>query len=95
MSEPRRYSLDEARRELARRECAMLGHDWAIVERLGGWPGSVICERCAESHHVVPPTVERLVVRSAELDEPLVYDVAELDWQGVALVVTITPTTQT
>lgn len=42
MSEIRRYTLDEARVELARRECAADGHDWRIISAFD----DMACERC-------------------------------------------------
>jgi len=49
-----RYTLDEARRELARRECVALGHDWVVVTGGGGEPRLVLCERCGASRRVEP-----------------------------------------
>ena len=46
-----RYTLDEAERELARRECARFGHDWNVIET-GARPTAITCGRCGDSHPV-------------------------------------------
>lgn len=44
----RRYTLDEARAELARRQCEIEGHDLEIV--LTAYePTGAVCSRCAAS----------------------------------------------
>lgn len=50
MSEPR-YTLHEAQTELRRRECAMSGHSWDVIESLRGGPVRIVC-RCGASHPV-------------------------------------------
>lgn len=52
MSAEKTYTLDEAREELARRECTFHGHDWDIVSRADGVPIAIICGRCGLSHEV-------------------------------------------
>lgn len=52
MSDERRYTLVEAQRELAARECAVHGHDWRVLESLARGPISIVCERCHVSHPV-------------------------------------------
>ena len=48
----RRYTLDEARRELARRECAADGHAWDVVTGSGARPILLFCDRCHRSWSV-------------------------------------------
>lgn len=50
MSEQTRYTLDEARVELGRRDCAGFGHDWHHVTTHGGELVRVVCERCGKSY---------------------------------------------
>ena len=40
-----KYTLEEARRELARRECTFLGHDLQIIYEGLGEPKQIVCER--------------------------------------------------
>lgn len=52
-----RFTLDEARAELARQECREQGHTWSVVESRtfadpAGTPVAVVCDRCRESHSV-------------------------------------------
>lgn len=47
-----RYTLDEARRLLAERECAIHGHSWDVITRDGG-PHSLICSNCGEARRVL------------------------------------------
>lgn len=55
MSDRQRYTLDEARRELARRECAMHGHDVeTILIVQTGQPRLLLCARCGQSWDVAP-----------------------------------------
>jgi hypothetical protein len=55
------YSLDDARAELLRRECAAEGHDYEViaVRTLGnaGHPIDVRCTRCGQ-HWPIPRTQE-------------------------------------
>ena len=45
-----RYTLDEARVELARGECAVHGHDFEIVQAFGNnAPVKIFCDRCGRS----------------------------------------------
>jgi hypothetical protein len=45
--EPKRYTLPEAEIELARRECALSGHNYDIIEADGADdPESIHCTRC-------------------------------------------------
>lgn len=52
-----RFTLEEARRELALRECAEHGHGWSVVtarelcDRFDR-PVSVVCSTCGEVHAV-------------------------------------------
>jgi hypothetical protein len=50
MTDDQKYTLDEARRELAIRECGMQGHDYDVLVVLGSnEPQCVLCRRCGES----------------------------------------------
>lgn len=56
MSQPdaQLFTLDDAARELKRRECAHHGHDFEIIRTVDSdGPRSVICERCGKSWRVV------------------------------------------
>jgi hypothetical protein len=54
VTDERKYTLSEARQELARRECVEHGHDWHVVLMLGtNVPYSVACDRCGQIHVVV------------------------------------------
>ena len=44
-----RYTLEEARREFARRECANHGHSWNVIQSVGGGPMRIVCESCGWS----------------------------------------------
>lgn len=44
----RKYTLDEARRELARQECREHGHDFGHTVDTTGAPTKVVCERCGD-----------------------------------------------
>ena len=51
----RKYTLAEAERELARRECSMIGHSLTEIIAAGSAdPVRVVCSRCAMSWKVVP-----------------------------------------
>lgn len=56
MDDEPRYTLPEARREIARRECAFHGHDWRVVIAGTGQPVAITCERCGQAHEVVAST---------------------------------------
>jgi hypothetical protein len=49
-----RYTLEEAARELARRECGGHGHDFEMIVVFGGEPTGIICARCGRSWRIVP-----------------------------------------
>lgn len=54
-----RFTLEEARVELARRECSRSGHDWQVLTQRHlcdavDRPISVVCVRCQETHAVAP-----------------------------------------
>ena len=50
----KRYALQEARLELARRECRLTGHEWRVLERLGVEdPHGITCERCGKYHRIL------------------------------------------
>lgn len=42
----KRYTLEEAKLELARRDCTVLGHDFEHVTDSGNNPTRVVCARC-------------------------------------------------
>lgn len=53
----RTFTLDEAREELARRECSEDGHDWEVITvrvvcEAFDRPVSVVCRRCREARAV-------------------------------------------
>lgn len=57
MNEEQRYTLDEAEKELALRECRNHGHSWDVIEArtIGdplAAPMAVVCNRCGQSHRV-------------------------------------------
>jgi hypothetical protein len=59
MTEPR-YTLDEAKAEIARQECATYGHDYMTVVWMGGnEPTGVTCSRCGQHWPIAPTTQER------------------------------------
>jgi hypothetical protein len=48
-----KYTLDEARAEIARQECEMAGHLFDVLTSFGhGNPTEVVCARCGRSWHV-------------------------------------------
>jgi hypothetical protein len=49
------YTLEHARRELARRECAHHGHDWDVLQGFGCAPHMILCARSGESHAIQVP----------------------------------------
>jgi hypothetical protein len=53
ISDQTRYTLNEAKRVLARQECGIHGHDWEIIRSMGDEPKALICARCGESRKVV------------------------------------------
>jgi hypothetical protein len=61
MTGEQRYTLDEARAELARRECEQLGHDWSMIAvrctgEAGEAPVAITCERrCGHAGFDVRP----------------------------------------
>ena len=63
MSEEARYTLIEARRILARQECAHDGHDWDIVTAYGAsLPTGLVCARCGFVCKVEPADNPALTV---------------------------------
>lgn len=68
-AEPR-FTLDEARRELALTECANFGHDWSIHSDFGQQPRRISCDRCGWSGSVVmgerPARAAVVAARGAE-----------------------------
>lgn len=48
MSDEPTYTLDEARRVMALRECATYGHEWNVVQNLQR-PRRLVCDRCGWS----------------------------------------------
>ena len=49
MSDEPTYTLDEARRVMALRECSDYGHDWNIIENMAQGPLRFSCGRCGWS----------------------------------------------
>lgn len=54
MTDEPTYTLDEARRVLARRECGAHGHDWTVLQKMTGVPYLVCCGRCGDTYPVGP-----------------------------------------
>lgn len=53
MGELTEQQLEDARRELARRECLMTGHDYNVIDTLGEeGPSDIVCSRCGRVWHV-------------------------------------------
>lgn len=52
MTDEKRYTLAEAQLELNRKECAVFGHDWRVIEHGGGLPNGIVCQRCGISFKV-------------------------------------------
>lgn len=48
-----RYTLAEAKREIARQECLRFGHDWQTIAR-GGNPMQLVCGRCGKRSGQIP-----------------------------------------
>lgn len=52
------YTLDEAKDELARKECARNGHDYRVISTKtfggAGRPLSVVCDECGEHWKIAP-----------------------------------------
>lgn len=48
----------EWRQQVARKECATYGHDWRVIETMGG-PVALVCDRpCGQpQYRVIPPEV--------------------------------------
>ena len=51
MAEPT-YTLEEAERELAKRECAAHGHSWDVIENMAEGPLRIVCVQCGWSGDV-------------------------------------------
>lgn len=47
------YTLDEARDEIARRECSVIGHSYEKIVTFQGTPTALLCERCGDGWMVV------------------------------------------
>jgi hypothetical protein len=55
VTEEKRYTLAEARREIARRECVGRGHDTKVIcNGLSTEPIRIVCGRCGDSWAVQP-----------------------------------------
>lgn len=64
VTEGRVPSLPEARRLVARSECAAHGHSWDVLSTLDGIPRRIMCGSCAATYPVSPPA------RAATPDTP-------------------------
>ena len=52
----KRYTLEEAKAEIARRQCAQEGHYYNVLTTHGtNAPVSVICDRCGQSWGIESP----------------------------------------
>lgn len=74
------YTLDEAKRELARRECALQGHDFDVVVDLNE-PARFYCSRCGTSWAVQQPTTttdDELLEAARAALEPFAESVAQI-----------------
>lgn len=48
------FTLKEAKLELARRECALEGHYFVVMQTIGvDAPTSVVCDRCGQTWGVI------------------------------------------
>lgn len=56
MSDEERYTLEEARAELAREDCQVYGHDFVVIATSDG-PSDVVCSRCSQSWTLAPRSV--------------------------------------
>lgn len=52
MSDQPVYTFDEWRVLMARRECATHGHDFDVLQKMGGEPYMVLCGRCGQKWSV-------------------------------------------
>lgn len=59
MSDEERYTLEEARAELARQDCGVYGHDFDVIATYAsdGGPSDIVCSRCSRSWTVAPRSV--------------------------------------
>lgn len=55
MTDEERYTLEEARLELARQECMMHGHQFSVVSVIGLGPSLLKCDRCGDSWTINNP----------------------------------------
>lgn len=60
MSDEPKYTLEEARQVMARRECAMHGHDFDVLQKMGGEPYMVLCSRCGRSWQLAATLADML-----------------------------------
>lgn len=53
---PQRYTLEEARAELARQDCRVYGHDFDVIATYSsdGGPSDVVCSRCSQAWTLAP-----------------------------------------
>jgi hypothetical protein len=55
MNEEKKYTLAEAKLELNKEECRLLGHDYQIIEEIGkDGPQVITCKRCGRSWNIAP-----------------------------------------
>ena len=86
MSDGQTYTLDEARKVLAKQECGAFGHDWEIsTTKLGSEPRLLLCSRCGRSWSVhAPLTLDgKSVSYWRELERAAVVLLARLDRRDV------------
>lgn len=50
-----RFTLEEARRELARQRCATYGHSYDVETCIAGYPVAITCSDCGGSWVVEAP----------------------------------------
>ncbi len=68
MTDEPTYTLDQAKRELDRRECTQHGHDFDVIVTGGGDVARVICARCGASWVTSPEHEPARSVRVTEAE---------------------------
>lgn len=54
--EEERYTLEEAAKVIAERECETFGHSWDVIQEVGSHtPTAIVCTRCTRTVQVERP----------------------------------------